>query len=246
MPKYSLPAINCGTQSVKLNDVTSWYASASAQADFDMRITHILNHRNSKLGNRRWIHLASHIFSFNIQNEGQGHLNNNIAPVPNWWCDKAILMRKLLGSRNTILVSTGGGNEWTNSDVPENWACPAIDLVGLHSYSGAGSFAQYGPVAIQNAMASNKKVMIEEFGATGAKKAQDIQAHLDVINGQLRIPWAIWQINKPGTGANDFEFFPGEPAYDVVKAEGTKSRKIEAVQDFSKPFYDVGGLELQK
>lgn len=88
--------------------------------------------------------------------------------------------------------------------------------------------------------------MVEEFGATGPKKAQEIQDHLDVINGELRVPWAIWQINKPGTGEKDFEFFPGEPAYDVVKAEGEKSRRIKAVQDFSKPFYDVGGLELKK
>lgn len=245
MAKYNLPAINCATTSVVNNNATSWYTSPDAQRDFDNRIKHVLYHRNKKLGNREWRHLASHIFSFNIQNEGQGHLAKSIAPVPDWWCNKSAFIRKHLGSRNTILVSTGGGNEWSNSDIPENWACPTIDLVGLHSYSGAASFATNGPAAVQRALAAKKLVMVEEFGATGARKAEEIQQHIDIINGQLKVPWCIWQINNPGTGAADFEFFVGEPAYDVVKDEGIASRKIRAIQDFSKFFYDVGGLEVR-
>lgn len=104
--KYHLPAIDCAVQSVNLNNVTSWYLDPNAISDYENRIKHILTHKN-KILNREWRHLASHIFSFNIQNEGQGHLNNQIAPVPNWWCDRSKFMSGILGSSNTILISTG-------------------------------------------------------------------------------------------------------------------------------------------
>jgi len=53
-----------------------------------------------------WKDLPEYIFSFNIQNEGQGHLRGNIAPVPGWWCDRAEFMRKTMGDSG-VLISTG-------------------------------------------------------------------------------------------------------------------------------------------
>lgn len=106
MEKYHLPAINCTYFSVVLNNVTSWYLNLEAISDYENRIEHILMHKNRFL-DREWRHLASHIFSFNIENEGEGHLNNDIAPVPNWWCDRSKFMSRILGSENTILISTG-------------------------------------------------------------------------------------------------------------------------------------------
>jgi mannan endo-1,4-beta-mannosidase len=84
--------------------------------------------------------------------------------------------------------------------------------------------------------------MVEEFGASGATKAEVVQEHIDIFNKQLKMPWCIWEISNPGSGAADFEFFIGEPTYDVVKNGSRAALSIAAAQDFSKYFYDVGGL----
>lgn len=105
--KYKLPTLDCAVAKASDNDVTSWYAGRREQQDFDNRIKHILEHRNKKIrGAPKWKDLSDHIFAFNVQNEGQGHLRGNIAPVPNWWCDKARFMRKIMG-RSKVLISTG-------------------------------------------------------------------------------------------------------------------------------------------
>lgn len=143
---------------------------------------------------------------------------------------------------NCLKLIIGGGDDWTNSDIPENWACPTVQLVGLHSYDGPASFASKGPGALSRAIASKTFVMVEEFGASGGNKAEVVQEHIKIFNGQLRIPWSIWEISKPGAGAADFEFFVGEPTYDVVVNGSLTSLLTTAAQDFSRYFYDVGGL----
>ena len=105
--KYKLPAVDCNTASASSNDVTWFYQDPSPIYDYDNRIKHILEHRNTLLsGSPQWKDLSDYIFSFNIQNEGQGHLDNNTAPVPNWWCDRSRFMRRLMGD-SSVLVSTG-------------------------------------------------------------------------------------------------------------------------------------------
>ena len=106
----------------------------------------------------------------------------------------------------------GGGNEFPNSDIPENWACPALDIVNLHSYSGVDEFRNKGPVALQRALEANKLTLFEEFGASGQTKADEIAAHIQVFN-DLGVPWMPWQISKPGNGASDFEFWTDEETY---------------------------------
>jgi mannan endo-1,4-beta-mannosidase len=76
-------------------------------ADFENRIEHVLEHSNDLIeGSPKWKDLSERIFSFNIQNEGQGHLDGNIAPVPNWWCDRAGFMRDVMGD-SKVMISTG-------------------------------------------------------------------------------------------------------------------------------------------
>lgn len=105
--KYDLPALDCSFGKAGDNDVTSWYSDADSVADFDNRIAHVLEHVNPLIeGTPKWKDLNDYIFSFNIQNEGQGHLNNNTAPVPEWWCDRANLIRNIMG-RSAVLISTG-------------------------------------------------------------------------------------------------------------------------------------------
>jgi len=236
------------------NDVTSWYSDPDSVADFDTRIAHVLEHSNELIeGAPKWKDLDEYIFSFNIQNEGQGHLNGNVAPVPGWWCDRAEMMRDIMGdsgvlistgecslavilamstTRLTLMTKTGGGNEFPNSDIQENWACEALDIVNIHSYSGVEEFRSKGPVALQRALDANKLMLFEEFGASGEGKAQTLKDHVAVFN-DLRVPWMPWQISKPGNGANDFEFWTDEEAYGVVKEGAAEAGEQEGAQRFN-------------
>jgi mannan endo-1,4-beta-mannosidase len=105
--KYSLPALDCSFGKASDNDVTSWYSDPDSVTDFDNRIAHVLEHSNDLIeGAPKWKDLDEYIFSFNIQNEGQGHLNGNVAPVPGWWCERAEWMRERMGD-SEVLISTG-------------------------------------------------------------------------------------------------------------------------------------------
>ena len=87
--------------------MTFWYSDPNSVSDFDNRIAHVLEHSNELIeGSPKWKDLSEYIFSFNIQNEGQGHLRSNIAPVPNWWCERAEFMRDIMGD-SEVLISTG-------------------------------------------------------------------------------------------------------------------------------------------
>ncbi|RAR11698.1 glycoside hydrolase family 5 protein [Stemphylium lycopersici] len=229
--KYKLPAIDCAKRPASQNDVTFFYQDASPIFDFDNRLTHILQHKNQLLpGAPQWKDLSDYIFAFNIQNEGQGHLRNNIAPAPGWWCDRSKKMRSIMGN-SAILISTGGGNEFPNSDIPQNWACPTLDLIDIHSYSGVSEWRNKAPLALQHALAANKLVLFEEFGALGDNKAAVVGQHIDVFNG-LKVPWMIWQINKPGKGKADYEFWVDEETFGVVKTGAAKALSITAAQRF--------------
>jgi mannan endo-1,4-beta-mannosidase len=108
--KYHLPAVDCNTAKASDNNVEFWYSDANCINDFDNRIAHVLEHSNDLLPNSpKWKDLADYIFSFNIQNEGQGHLNDNVAPHPSWWCDRATFMRGLMGD-SKVRISTGNPN----------------------------------------------------------------------------------------------------------------------------------------
>jgi mannan endo-1,4-beta-mannosidase len=105
--KYSLPALDCSFGKASHNDVTSWYSDPDSVTDFDNRVAHILEHSNDLIeGAPKWKDLDEYIVSFNIQNEGQGHLNGNVAPVPGWWCERAERMRERMGD-SEVLISTG-------------------------------------------------------------------------------------------------------------------------------------------
>ena len=42
----------------------------------------------------------------------------------------------------------------------------------------------------------------------------------------------IWQINKPGKGAGDFEFWTDEATYGVVQQGATKAKTLAGTQTF--------------
>lgn len=89
------------------NNVTSWCLNPTAIQDFDNRIQHVLEHRNRPIpGHPQWKDLSDYIFAFDVENEAEGHLNNDIAPVPEWWCDRSRFMRSIMGD-SRVLVATG-------------------------------------------------------------------------------------------------------------------------------------------
>lgn len=125
----------------------------------------------------------------------------------------------------------GGGNEFPNSDIPQNWACPTLDLIDIHSYSGVLEWRNKAPLALQHALAAGKLVLFEEFGALGDDKAAAVGQHIDVFNG-LKVPWMVWQINKPGKGGKDYEFWVDEETYGVVKRGAEGALGVGAAQRF--------------
>jgi mannan endo-1,4-beta-mannosidase len=133
-------------------------------------------------------------------------------------------MRSIMET-SRILVPTGGGNEFSNSNIPENWACEGLDVVDVHSYSSVDVYQRDGPIALQHALQAKKLLLFEEFGASGDKKASAIQEYIDFFNS-IKVPWMPWEISKPGKGAKDFEFWTDEATYGAVALE------IAAAQNF--------------
>jgi mannan endo-1,4-beta-mannosidase len=84
---------------------------------------------------------------------------------------------------------------------------------------------------LERGLAADKLMLFEEFGASGDDKAQVLADHIAVFN-DLGVPWMPWQISKPGNGANDFEFWTDEEAYDVVKKGAWQAGREESAQDF--------------
>ncbi|KAJ3063940.1 hypothetical protein HDU98_000297 [Podochytrium sp. JEL0797] len=179
----------------------TFYTSPLAQTQFDNRIAHILNHQSPSHG--PWHSRAGSIYAFEIQNEGQSALGGTM-PNPDWWCGRAKAIKKLL-SQNGIRVSTGGTQYAKDSMLVNNFKCPEIDIIAVHSYADIGPF-----VPLMRAIPAlwGKQVVMEEFGSTGASQALAIQYTAGLMNFN-RIPWMVWEVSSV-TVSNDYEFSPSE------------------------------------
>ncbi|ORY39939.1 hypothetical protein BCR33DRAFT_699688 [Rhizoclosmatium globosum] len=188
------------------SNLQGFYNNPVAAAAFDARISHILNHKNTKMGNRAWKDIPEAIHSFEIQNEGQGSSNGvNQFTNPDWWCSRAATVRQLLGQGNPILVSTGGGQDFFHSLIDQNFACKDIDIVAMHSYNNDINDVTYNlNLAAQLAQLNGKKVFFEEFGATSNKGSWIAQ--VATVANKLQIPWMPWQVSSVSIN-NDYEFW---------------------------------------
>jgi len=83
----------------------------------------------------------------------------------------------------------------------------------LHNYGGdlATGFTNALAVASQY----QKRLIHEEFGATGANKASTLSNEAQTAN-QYGIPWMFWEILNPGAGAADYEVWTNEPSWSVL------------------------------
>ncbi|KDO34627.1 hypothetical protein SPRG_00690 [Saprolegnia parasitica CBS 223.65] len=202
--KYNLPTTTSCQQHA--NIANDFYTRGDAQADFDNRIQHILAHRNPYLNNRPWSELSEAILGFEPQNESQGGLESGITmPNPQWLCNRAKTIRNAVSNRK-ILVMSGGGTNYGVSQLSEYFRCPALDVVAIHSYEGAN--ADKLKAAVQLANVHKKRVLFEEFGASGSNKASGLAAYTAAANA-AGVPWMVWQVLKP-SNHGDFETWTDE------------------------------------
>ena len=118
-----------------------------------------------------------------------------------------------------ILIGTGGGIGIDDSIIPEHFACPSIDLIGVHTYDGVGSWQGRLGGIVSTARASGKRVIFEEFGADGkqASKSQKLGEQLAAVQ-RAGLPWAVWQVMKPNQW-REFETFVEDGAAWAVLSD---------------------------
>ncbi|TFK31397.1 glycoside hydrolase family 5 protein [Crucibulum laeve] len=228
--KYSLPVTGCVNG---VPDSSKFYTNANAIADYDNRLRHILNFQSPNFG-VPWKQLSDAIFSFEIQNEGMGHMNQ---VAPNWWCDRANTIRSLLGSTG-IQISTGGGTDLSTSLQSQFFSCANLQIIALHDYNLDSSYiASHIDAAKPLALNSGKRLLYEEFGATGSSKQSQIQAVTNTLIS-TGVPWMYWEMMKPGMKSNDYEVWTDEPTWSTLASQSQVTRKQGG--EFAWPEIDGG------
>ncbi|KAK4046150.1 hypothetical protein OIV83_006291 [Microbotryomycetes sp. JL201] len=208
-----LNIVKAGTSGVqRVANAASFYTNAWAIKMFDQRLTHILQHKNDKLGGRTWAQLDDVVYAYEPQNEPQGHMP---MASDSWSCDRAKHLKQLL-SGSSIKISSGGGI--TTTDSLGSWAmnCDSFDIVSVHDY-GTSAWTTAG--ALDDARSkTNKEVIMGEWGIAGPNKAQIIGEFVSAFKSK-GLPWMYWQITKPGQCAQDFEVWTDEPAWTALTGQ---------------------------
>lgn len=218
--KYGITDVSprCDTA---VNQPTAFYTNASAQADFDRRIAHILTHTNPNFSDRPWGEINEAIFGFEPENEAEGHMDN---PNWSWTCHRAAKMSQYIS--NGILIITGGGIDFTTSLVDNHFNCSYIDVVSIHDYStSTATFSTNLGSAKSKALSHGKRVIMEEFGSTG-NDAQKEGVIGPIINAIINsgVPWLPWEFVKPGDNDNDYEFWiTTNTTWNTISCYGDKS-----------------------
>ncbi len=214
--KYNIKTVG---ESNNVNDASAFYTNKEAQADFDRRLVHILNHKNPHFNNRPWSELSEVVFSFEAQNEAMGHMP--LANI-NWQCDRAKVIKQYV--KNGILVSTGGGVDFDTSSKIQYFQCPYLNVISLHTYDyDANKIGQKVSEAKNLAFKYGKRIIVEEFGAKGGDKKNILARQIAAIKNQ-GVPWIVWQILKPGKGAQDYEIWTNEDSWwNTVNPRGKET-----------------------
>ncbi|CAF0729072.1 unnamed protein product [Adineta steineri] len=199
--KYGIPSASACSPP---NDASKFYSNEQAKSDFVARLKYLLDHINPHFG-QRWGSLNRIIFSFQTENESQGHMSIHNA---RWMCDINTQIRSSVN--NGILLSTGGDIDYGLSLRLENFQCSALDLISLHDYSMNGDYSRGKfQEAIQLAQQYRKRVYIEEFGGKGDTQMAQALNIIGATAHQLGLPWLVWQV-VPNARSGDFEFFTND------------------------------------
>lgn len=228
--KYNLPTTNCQSG---VPDSSIFYTNTNAINDFDNRLRHILNFMSPNF-NVPWHQLSDAIFAFEIQNEAMGHMNQ---VAPNWWCDRANTIRSVIGSWG-IQISTGGGTDLPTSTQSQFFSCTNLQIIALHDYNVDPSYiASHVDAAKPSALSSGKRLLYEEFGASGGSKQSQIQAATNTLIS-TGVPWMYWEVTKPGMGSSDYEVWTDEPSWSTLQSQSLATRQQGG--EFGWPEIDSG------
>jgi mannan endo-1,4-beta-mannosidase len=216
--KYNLDVVGTGFDGKANQHLRNFYDNVNAMKAFDKRVAHILSFPSKSYPGKKIGQLSNVISSFNVQNEPMGHLAKTF---PKWVCNRAENAKKY----TKIPISTGGGTDYAQSIELEYFKCPFIDHVGIHTYElDLGQASKYLQEGHKLALAHGKKIVLEEFGATG-NKASKMKPLIQYSN-QLGIPWMVWQTLKPNN-PSDFEFWTEDASmWALLETEASKALRI--------------------
>ncbi|KAI8612029.1 glycoside hydrolase superfamily [Chytriomyces sp. MP71] len=202
-----------------------FYSNPAAQSAFDKRLEHIVNHVNPLMGGRKWRDIPEGIYAFEIENEaqGEGKTSLNVYSNPQWWCQRATALRQGALKTSFIPISSGGGKDFSTSMRDEMFACDALDIITLHSYTGSlDEVSSSLSSAFQKAQEHKKMILYEEFGS-----ASDKGGWLSQVGGvanSLHVPFMVWEVLQTASPpSNDFEFYT-----DNVNAWGALTSVAQA------------------
>ncbi|KAI8806294.1 glycoside hydrolase superfamily, partial [Cladochytrium replicatum] len=201
--KYNLIKTPDGTNA----NVVEYYRNPAVNADLDARYAFIVNHQNKYFGNRPWKLIPEAIFAFDMENESQSY-NTGVYPTalplpnPDWACDRATALRAA-GVHPRILLSTGGGADVEDSLITNHFACPALDIVPVHSYD-VSKWDKGLNSALTLARQYNKLTFVQEYGAT-SNKAKNFASQIAYFEKYM-LPHMIWEILKPNN-PSDYEVY---------------------------------------
>lgn len=193
-------ANGCDAYCRKYGNQTNFYGSAAGVADYDARLSAILNYESPAFG-KKWGQLDEVILAFDVQNEPMIDAVQLLeANDPDdWLCGRAGVLKGLIGEGSAVKVATGGigGSQYCCdhqfNDLDKALACEAFDMVSVHGYmSKATDWAYFitGDASIlqrTEAAGTGHRVMIEEWGV--AQSSQDgFDGQVAVFNN-AGVPW---------------------------------------------------------
>lgn len=217
---YKFGVVSGGSGAQQVADASSYYTSTQAQQAIDNRITHVLNHKNAKMGNKAWKDLSEGIFAFEAENEPMGHMDD---VDNNWVCDRSKTIKGLVGNSG-IMITTGGGTDFTESQKSWNTNCQYVDIVAAHDY---GTDSGTAISSLQNIKKiAGKPVLFEEWGASGSSKGSVMSSMVGALKS-AGLPWSVWEITNPGN-PGDFETWTTEgSAWNALMSGGHAKRSEE-------------------
>lgn len=193
-------ANGCDAYCCKYGNQTNFYTSAAGVADYDARLSAILEYESPAFG-KRWGQLDEVILAFDVQNEPMIDavqlLEGN--DPDDWLCGRAGVMAGLIGEDSRVQVATGGigGSQYCCdhqfNDLDKALRCKAFDIVSVHGYMSKATDWEYfitGDASIlerAEAAGTGHKVMIEEWGVA-ASSEDGFDAQVDVFNN-AGVPW---------------------------------------------------------
>ncbi|KZT25785.1 glycoside hydrolase family 5 protein [Neolentinus lepideus HHB14362 ss-1] len=197
---------------------------------FNNRITHILNtHKHKTLG-KPWSELGEYIFGFEAQNEPMIFDQNFYHSHLNWICDTAKQIRGNVGNKD-ILIFTGGSSGKASVQLTFFSSDCAIDVVAIHDYND--DFDSFMPSAVSQAMAADKKLIVEEWGSlfssSDSSRQANLQGNVEKIN-KYGVPWLYCMICSQD---QNYEIEVNGADWQALKSHAQSTSGVTGAFDFS-------------